>query len=77
VEEVESELDKLKKLRESGLVNVLANAVIRNENGWKLTIVTEIHRGTRMSDLLDLCGSLPWSKVKVSLALPLFLCELP
>lgn len=65
MEEVESELDKLRKLNEPSLINVLANAMVRSETGWRLSIVMELNDGNRMSDLLQLCGSLPWSKVKV------------
>ncbi|PWY99241.1 Serine/threonine-protein kinase [Testicularia cyperi] len=66
VEEVEFELDKLIKVREPGLVNVLAGAVTRNtsSHGWKLSVVLERTDGLRLRDLLEQCETLPWRRVR-------------
>ncbi len=66
VEEVEFEFDKLIKVREPGLVNVLASAVTRiaDPQGWKLSVVTERTSGICLRDLLEQCDSLLWKRVR-------------
>ncbi|GAC92821.1 hypothetical protein PHSY_000377 [Pseudozyma hubeiensis SY62] len=66
LEEVEFEFDKLVKVREPGLINVLASAVTRiaEPQGWKLSVVTERTDGLCLRDLLDQCDSLPWKRVR-------------
>ncbi|SPO24266.1 related to GCN2 - ser/thr protein kinase [Ustilago trichophora] len=66
VEEVEFEFDKLVKVREPGLINVLASAVTRiaDPQGWKLSVVIERTDGLCLRDLLEQCDSLPWKRVR-------------
>lgn len=66
LEEVEFEFDKLVKVREPGLINVLASAVTRitDPQGWKLSVVTERTDGFCLRDLLEQCDSLPWKRVR-------------
>ncbi|KAJ1025843.1 hypothetical protein NDA16_002469 [Ustilago loliicola] len=66
VEEVEFEFDKLVKVREPGLINVLASAVTRitDPQGWKLSVVVERTDGLCLRDLLEQCDSLPWKRVR-------------
>ncbi|TKY88600.1 hypothetical protein EX895_002589 [Sporisorium graminicola] len=66
LEEVEFEFDKLVKVREPGLVNVLASAVTRtvDPQGWKLSVVIERTDGLCLRDLLEQCDSLPWRRVR-------------
>ncbi|SNX86378.1 related to GCN2 - ser/thr protein kinase [Melanopsichium pennsylvanicum] len=66
VEEVEFEFDKLVKVREPGLVNILASAVTRilDPQGWKLSVVIERTDGLRLRDLLEQCESLSWKRVR-------------
>ncbi|GAK67722.1 kinase-like protein [Moesziomyces antarcticus] len=70
LEEVEFEFDKLVKVREPGLLNVLASAVTRvaEPQGWKLSVVTERTDGVALRGLLQQCDSLPWKRVRHHLA---------
>ncbi|EPQ30765.1 uncharacterized protein PFL1_01666 [Pseudozyma flocculosa PF-1] len=70
IEEVEWELDKLVKVREPHLVNVLASAVTRmgDNQGWKLSVVLERSTGVPLRSLLEQCEVLPWKRVRTYLA---------
>ena len=67
IEDVEYELDKLAKIREPSLVNVLASAVTRmgDNQGWKLNVVSERCHSILLRDLLDQCDVLPWKRARV------------
>ncbi|KAN0065323.1 eukaryotic translation initiation factor 2-alpha kinase [Thecaphora frezii] len=70
IEEVEWELDKLVKIRDPNLVNVLASAVTRmgDQRGWKLSVVLERTSGVSLRSLLEQCEVLPWRRVRSYLA---------
>lgn len=70
LEEVEWELDKLRKLRSESLVNVLAAALVTHTDtehlsvSKQLNIVTDTTQGPSAGILLSHCVELPWARVR-------------
>ncbi|CAG8465302.1 15816_t:CDS:10 [Cetraspora pellucida] len=56
LEDIERDLDRIKKLRHSNLVAVYESELERCESGWKLHILMEYSCGGTMVDLLKKCG---------------------
>ncbi|CAG8506866.1 2265_t:CDS:10, partial [Dentiscutata heterogama] len=56
LEEIEKELDRIKKLRHSNLVTIYESELERCTSGWNLHILMEYTCGGTMVDLLKKCG---------------------
>ncbi|RIB06418.1 kinase-like domain-containing protein [Gigaspora rosea] len=56
LEDIEKELDRVKKLRHSNLVTVYESELERCASGWNLHILMEYAGGGTMVDLLKKCG---------------------
>ncbi|CAD6903567.1 unnamed protein product, partial [Tilletia controversa] len=71
VEEVEGEIDKLRRVHDLNLINVQASSLSRvtanDEQTWRLNVVLERSMGPTVADILEQAETLPWARVQTYL----------
>jgi len=71
LEEIEAEIEKLRRATDLNLVNVKASSLSRTTAGerqtWRLNIVLERNLGPSVAEILQQAETLPWAKVQTYL----------